>query len=408
MRSYGMARVVSGGALLLVTVLRPIGLSAQSAVLSVSAASITSGERGSCTLKMDKVTAAPGDGKLFVRFTDTASKAAKIAAPAIVQINGRDVKTYAIGDTGNVITLGDTLLNATVSVVRSDARESLCDVVTWPLSPQLAPHTPTYTAFAADGEIGKVLRGGTSSNLSGSLGMEHRILHRGWGPSSNVLWQVLRGLLPFTAQGEEARAFITIAGTADTLNSSGQSSFGAAVLDPKLSGSGFLDGATIEYYPFSPVNSQGGTWGPLLKATIARSLWRIVDTTSAPGATLTADTVTRALPLTAIDLGFRFVFINHLDDAKGNTYSMGFDPRFIWRGVSPNTGRDSLVINKGLGQNVRWSSGEAIAMWMRLRTVTASADILYLHRKKRGEPVDGLTGLQSLVKFSYSSWLFVF
>ena len=86
---------------------------------------------------------------------------------------------------------------------------------------------------------------------------------------------------------------------------------------------------------------------------------------------------------------------------------MGFDPRFVWRGVSPNTSTDKHVINRALGDDVRWKWGEALAMWIRVRNVTASADILYL-RKQRTSAVDGLTGLQSLVKFSYTSWLFSF
>jgi len=406
--NIGRALIALGRALFLPVLFFPAASLAQSAVLSVTASSIRSGERGGCTLKLDKVTTPPGDGKLLVRFTDSASKPAKIDAATIVQLDGRDIRTFAAGDTGGAFPLGDSLLNATISVMRSDARVSLCDAVAWPLSPQLGPHTLAYTAFAADGEIGKVLRGGSSSSLNGSLGMEHRMPHRGWKEPGSFLGKVWRALIPFTAQGEEARAFITVAGTADTLSSSNQSAFGGAVLDPKLSGSGFLDGATIEYYPFSPVNSVGGTWGPLLKAVIARSQWRIVDTVAAQGTTAASvDTITRSLPLTAIDLGFRFAFINHLEDSKGNTYSMGFDPRFIWRGLSPNTQKDSLVINKALGEDVRWHWGEAISMWMQLRSVTASADILYL-RKQHGKPVDGLTGLQSLVKFAYSSWLFIF
>lgn len=406
MKIFAQPRYACGRALFLLAFPVPVASLAQSAVLSVAASSITSGERGSCTLKLDNTKAAPGDGKILVRF-DSASKTVKIAAAAILQLDGRDVRTFAAGDTGQTFPLGDSLLNATVSVMRSDARVPLCDAVVWPLSPALGPHTPTYTAFAADGEIGKVLRGGSPSALNGSMGMEHRILHHRWQQSGSFWGKLFHGLIPFSAQGEEARAFITIAGTADTLTSSNQSAFGGAVLDPKLSGSGFLDGATIEYYPFSPVNSVGGTWGPLLRATIARSLWR-VDTVAAQGTTPAAsNTANRALPLTAIDLGFRFAFINHLEDAKGNTYSMGFDPRIIWRGLSSNTRQDSLVINKALGGNVRWRWGDAISMWMRLRSVTASADILYL-RKQHSNPVDGLTGLQSLVKFAYSSWLFVF
>jgi hypothetical protein len=372
----------------------PPALIAQYTVLSVPEASLASGERGDCKLDLQKATKAPGNGKLIVVFTDAADKATKTPAATVVQVDGRDVRTFDAGSPGDTIPLGDALLNATISVMRSDARVSLCDAVAWPPSPQLAPHTLDYTAFAADGEIGKVLRGGASSSLNGSLGMEHRIHHHNWSQAKSRWGRFWRGLVPFTSEGEEARALITVAGTADTLNSSSQSAFGAAVLDPKLSGSGFLDGASIEYYPFSPVNSVGGTWGPLFKATIARSLWRV-------------DTLTRSLPLTAIDLGFRFALINHLEDAKDNTYSMGFDPRVIWRGVSPNTPQDSLVINKALGQDVRWHWGEAVSMWMRLRSVTASADILYLHRK-HSMAVDGLTGLQSLVKFAYSSWLFVF
>jgi hypothetical protein len=108
-----------------------------------------------------------------------------------------------------------------------------------------------------------------------------------------------------------------------------------------------------------------------------------------------------------VDLGLRFAFINHLDDPKGNTYSMGLDPSVIWRGISTNVAADSLVVYKTLRGNVRWRYGGSLGLWIKLRNVTANADMLYL-RKQHSQPVDGLTGFQPLVRLGYSSWLFSF
>jgi hypothetical protein len=133
----------------------------------------------------------------------------------------------------------------------------------------------------------------------------------------------------------------------------------------------------------------------------------IRDRTTA-GAVSSVDTLRASVPLSAFDFGLRFVFISHLEDPKQNTYSVGVDPSFVWRFVSPNTEAEKRMVRAALsGSKDRVFRGTNFAFWVRLRQVTAVADLVYI-RRGRGTPVGGLTGFQPVVTMKYSSPLFVF
>src|SRR5690349_12412743 len=101
---------------------------AQTAMLSVPAKSVTTGEKTSCALTTDNIKAG-GYGHLIVVFTDSLSKPTKVGASTVVQVDGRDLKTLASGTAADTIILADSLRDATLSIMRSDARVSLCDAV---------------------------------------------------------------------------------------------------------------------------------------------------------------------------------------------------------------------------------------------------------------------------------------
>jgi len=212
-------------------------------------------------------------------------------------------------------------------------------------------------------------------------------------------------LMFWRSKGDELHAVLTVASSLDSLTGSPEN-FGSALLAPSLSGSGSIQGATIEYHSFNPLNKSTGTWGPRIRASFARSIWRVQDTIST-GSSTTVETLRGTIPLTALDIGARFTFLNHLVDAKQNTFAVGLDASYLVRLASPNTPSDSVVVSKALKSTVHLVNGTGLAFWIRLRNVTATADFPYL-RRGRGEPVAGLTGLQPAVTFRFSSALFTF
>jgi hypothetical protein len=305
---------------------------------------------------------------------------------------------------------GDTLTNGTLEIMRDDAREPLCSVVPWPTPRLIAPNGQSYTSFVANGAVGKALKGSPTSDVTGSLGVDHRSVPTALEQSKLKKYGLVRrSLVPWNSMGEELHAVLTIAGSMDSLASADRAAYGAAVLAPALSGNGSFQGVTIEYHYFNVLNRAQGTWGPRAKLSVAKSFWRVIDTVqAAPGVAQRVDSLRGSIPLSAFDLGLRLVFINHLEDPKQNTYSVGVDPSLVWRFASPNTDAEKRLVRSALGgAPTRVFRGTNFAFWIRLRQVTAVADLLYI-RRGHGGPIAGLTGFQPVITMKYSSPLFVF
>jgi hypothetical protein len=389
-----------------------IGNAIAQVAIAVPASSVTKGTATTCTIQAGPPSSIPAQAKLTVKFVsdETPPKSAKNPAKVLLQLDGVDEGTIDPGVEEKEFTIaGDTLTNATVELMRDDARVPLCSIVPWPTARSLVPNGPSYTSFVANGEVGKALKGSPSSDVTGSLGVDHRSV-----PSALDLVRLGKvrkpmRILPWYSMGEELHAILTIAGSADSLASADKAAYGAAVLAPSLSGNGSFQGVTIEYHYFNTLNRAQGTWGPRVKLSVAKSFWRVVDTAlTAGGAISSVDTLRASVPLSAFDAGFRFVFISHLQDPKQNTYAVGVDPSFVWRFVSPNTNPEKRMVRAALsGATTRVFRGTNVAFWVRLRQVTGVADLLYI-RRGRGIPVGGLTGFQPVVTMKYSSPLFVF
>jgi hypothetical protein len=264
---------------------------------------------------------------------------------------------------------------------------------------------PEYTQFVADGAVGKVLRGGSASEVTGSIGVNHRSVMKDRKRPISKWKKWFRPVEFWNSDGEELHATLAVAGSADSLIGP-PAIFGAALLTPSLSGSGSIQGATIDYHYFTMLNRSGGTWGPRIRTAFARSAWRVLDTVTTDPK-LKVDTLRQSIPLTAIDIGFRFAFINHVVDAKGNTYSVGLDLNFLSRFASPNSDDDNRAVRKALGGSNHRAQGMGASFWIRLRQVTATGDFPYL-RKPHHDAIDGLTGVQPTVTIRYSSPLFQF
>ncbi len=386
------------------------------ASVQVLASSIASGKAAQCWGKSPQLASLPADTthlKIVFVSDDSARNPVRTQAASVAQLDAVEVATVEAGvDHKDLAIATSTLTNATFMVMREDAKIPLCSIVLVAAPFLSLPQGPSYTSFVADGSVGKVLRGASASDVTGSLGIDHRSVASKRQLETNAkyrpLLRLLRAFLPGASAGEELHAMLTVAGSADSLTGE-PAKFGAAVLLPSLSGNGSLQAATIDYHFFNPLNAAGGTWGPRGRLTFARTLWRVIDATAKPK----PDTLHQSIPLTALDLGLRFTFINHLEDAKQNIFAFGIDPSYVWRYITPNSTDDSRAVRLALRNDTTSLSppnvlhGPSIAFWIKLRQVTATADLIYLSKPRFG-PIEGLTGLQPVVTMQYSSPLFTF
>lgn len=380
-------------------------------VVSIPVANVTSGSPANCRIDSGPPSTIPDTARLKIKFisAETPPKPLKSSAATVVQVDGVDVGTIDAGvEEKELRVAGERLANGTVEIMREDARSPLCSVVPWATPRTLAPNGPSYTSFVANGEVGKALKGSPSSDVTGSLGIDHRSVPTGL-EAERLKHKKWSRALPWNSLGEELHAILTIAGSADSLASADKAAYGAALLTPSLSGNDAFQGVTIEYLYFNTLNRAGGTWGPRAKLSVAKSFWRVIDTvTASTGAISRVDTLHANVPLSAFDLGLRLVFIDHLEDRKQNTYAVGFDPSLVWRFVSPNTDGERRVVKSALsGSDATVFRGTNVAFWIRLRQVTAVADLLYI-RRGNSQAIGGLTGFQPVVTMKYSSPLFVF
>jgi hypothetical protein len=409
----------------------PLAAKAQEVKITLPSADVASSSPGVCVTEAPPYSTIPDKIKLHFYFAENGTPKAPDKS-TIVQVNGQDRKTIVRDAKDDSFEIGrDELLNSNVTILREDTRTAICSVVPLSMVPANAPTGLNRTSFIADGEVGKVLRGATSGGATGSLGIDHHMEHAPFPIPENsklryIAWVYLkRFFAPWWSAGEELHAVITIAGSADSLFSDKASTYGAAILLPSIAGNGSIQGTTIEYHWFNRFGDSNGTFGPLFRLTTTRSFWVVVDTTatgtpastgppSTPAVAPTVLTFRQPLPLTSVDLGLRFTFINHPVDPKLNTFAMGLDPKVLWRIVTPNTEADDSTVvaafcrhHVGTCSPAHKLTGVGLTLWISLRQVTASADLFHIGKPKSGS-MDGLSGYQPAMRVSYSSPLFTF
>jgi hypothetical protein len=369
-------------------------LQAQEVKVMVPADNVVNATAGTCQIDAPPAASVQNDKALHIFFVDNNNAAKAPGQSTVIQVNGVDRQTIKSTVADAPVEIGrEDLVNSNVTILRENPRTPICSMVPLSVPPPLLPNSANYTSFVADGEVGKVLRGATSGGTTGSLGIDHNAEHPMRARTGNMAQRFGNGVLrvfPWWAKGEHLTAVITIAGSADSLFSDRSNTYGAAMLLPSIAGNGSLQGTTVDYHWYYPLGTATGTFGPIFRFTTTRSFWVAIDTVdtgtrASPGPppveekAPTIKTFRQPLPLSAIDLGIRFTFINHPEDTKQNTYAMGIDPKWVWRIITPNTQADRDAVQFALCRAdatchaPRKVGGPAIALWIRLRQVTATA-----------------------------------
>jgi len=393
---------------LLVFGLFPVSLSAQSAVtIRLTANTIAAGS-GGCDVRIvpsaiKNTSGVVQDALIVAAFEDTTwAKAAEPVASLVVLRDfqdAHDVKGTAKADT-LLLPVG-TLNGRTITVRRTDADEakSLCSVL--PLPVPLAGRARTAnrsTQFIADGAIGSVLRGGSSSaTTTGSLGIDHLDI-KASNERRSFLW-----LKKIPLRAEWLRALITVASSVDTLASSSKSTFHEALLSPMLAG-GRQGSGSVDYQARMSVLS--GSTGPRLNFAFARSLWAFVNEDSVIPNKPRDFRETENLTIGSFDARWRWSPLEQLQDPKGNDFAFAVELGYTARWIAGDGAGNDDFMNRTLGATINWFHGIAGSFVITLRQVTATADLPYLLSGPKS--LRGVRGLQPVVKMTFAAPMFTF
>lgn len=385
------------------------------AVIGLVKEDVDLGRETSC--RVDRRQSSHPKDSLYVIVYEKATfdSVAKVHAALRVQRSGDTAWTIAQNRGRDSVELeAKALSGRTVRVRRLDSNKDLCADVPVPLPELTGVTAARRTDFFAEGAISNALRSGAANgSASGALGVAHRDIkpsgqNRRYTiiPSLPIWWRGrTKGWLrtpekTLPMKGEEFRAAINVASSVTELVASSQSVFRRALLAPSLSSSGALGAGTLEYHPFSPLFE--GSHGPRLAVTFARVNWRFVRRLS----TTTADTISDNLTIGSIDARWRWTFLEQIRDADGNDFAVNFEFGYTMRWLAGDGASDKDFKTRTLGTNKTAFHGAAGAMTIRLRQITAIADLPYLITGSG--PLKGIRGLQPLISVVVTAPLFTF
>jgi hypothetical protein len=291
-----------------------------------------------------------------------------------ILINGIVTSTIEAGTSPAEISTEDrAIAGSVVAVKRADAAEDrmLCIDVVEPKLIGVLKVGGDQTSFIADGAIGTALRTGVGgSTLTGSLGILHRSVKI---PGS-------RGGLPLARPlaGELLRAIISVASSVDTLRSDTHAAFVQAILSPSFAG-GAEGSALVDYYNYKDRGAGAGTQGYHLLFSVERLQWRFAPNAidSVP-ISIKTDTLAHPVSIIGLDMRYRFSFLDHPSDEKGNTFAFWVEAGPAIRWIPGASGRDSSFKLRTLGTTSNLFLGGVLQIAVQLRQVTATVDLPFL------------------------------
>lgn len=323
-------------------------------------------------------------------------------SPAALEVIRRNasLRSLALGFSRDSQSLPtNELAGAWIVVRRFDSARRLCSDGAPPPNVGGARPGLRSTAFVAEGAVSTALRtDGTNGTATGALGIDHLDI------KTEAQRRHFLGIKKLRLKSERLRALIAVASTVDTLVDNSRTIFRRAVLAPGQAGKGTLGSAMVEYQP--SMKMFDGSQGPRLNLTFARTTWRITNRDSVvPGVrrdTAFADNLT----IGSFDGRWRFQFIEQTRDSEGNDFAFGVEAGYTMRWLAGDGASDDAFKMATLGTNQNVFHGLAGGLYIRLRHVTAFADLPYLF--SRSGTLKGLKGLQPLLTINVGAPLFIF
>lgn len=361
------------------------------------------------------------DSLIFEFYEDTTwQKPVQPKASLISLVDWQSPHPISKKNTKDTVGLEPLGLSGRTVVVRRDGLDKpLCVVVPKP-TPQPATRTALRTTqFIADGAVSAALRSGNGEQAAtGSLGIDHQdikapdekqryiiripyLRSKGNGKNASVglAWKHL-----FPLSAERLRALITVATTADTLVGSNQTDFRQALLAPALVGHGRSGSGSIDYQAATGLLS--GEHGPHLNFTFSKGTWRFKNTNQILADLPATDSISAGLTLVSVDTRWRWTPIRQARDPKGNDFAFSIEAGWTWRMIGGDALDKPRFLEATVGSGRTKFSGPAAAFVISLRQVTATADLPFL--RKKGERLEGLTGMQPIVTINFSAPIFTF
>ena len=374
-------------------------------------------ERAEQCVSAVRTSAASVDSLLVQVVADTGRTLAPAPFPSLRILQTGDIDIVITGITNPVSMTfpARALTGRTLRIRRAGGERDLC-VVAVP-SPLFGASTARRkTDFFAEGAISNGLRtNDASGSATGSLGVSHIDFKDARERTVPILaFPVVRGrgvalhVVRLPLAGEQFRANITVANSVTEQVDSTQNVFRRMVLAPALASSGLLGSASVEYHPFFKLFD--GTHGPRIAATVSRVGWRFVRRDTARTAKNVDSSVTdRSLAsnvsMASFDARWRWSFIEQDRDPDDNNFGVSLELGYAMRWLGGDGGQDAKFTLATLGSSRTLYQGFAGALIIRLRQVTATAELPWLRAK---DPLKGLTGLQPILTITAQAPLFTF